>query len=462
MSLTQIYVKPYWEGNTVDRMDVRMTVTAHAYHKGERLCSMQLKTVSIPGCEPYDLQVKDECGSVPVQSADETPYPYEWRRWSVQRDTKGEVSIAYTVRPRVLKPEDICGPYFDLRAEEGGVNSAGFSCLMDVEDAGECEFSWDLSRMPEGSRGICTFGENTVKTKSLELLRQGYFAAGLLNSIEEGDFGFYWMSQPPFDVKEVAEYTKKLFGHMQKFFRDTEKVYRIFVRKDPFLTSGGTALHRSYMFGWNETQSCSLQDKKVILAHEMVHNWPQLNDIPYGTSTWYSEGTAEYYSVLLPLRLGLMTQDEAIAELQKRTDNYYSNPTRDLGDEEAAKICWKDRRAQRLAYGRGMIFLINTDIQIRKATENRCCIDDVVLDILEKDRAGITLGNEVFLESVQSISGLDVRKEWEDMHTGKDIALLSGGFDGRFFVTEKQIIEADTQKPARSFCWGISDKTYEE
>ncbi|MFQ9075954.1 MAG: hypothetical protein ACLR5J_09975 [Lachnospiraceae bacterium] len=49
---------------------------------------------------------------------------------------------------------------------------------------------------------------------------------GQLNAIEEGDFGFYWMSQPPFDVKEVAEYTKKLFGQMQKFFKDTEKVYR--------------------------------------------------------------------------------------------------------------------------------------------------------------------------------------------------------------------------------------------
>ena len=76
------------------------------------------------------------------------------------------------------------------------------------------------------------------------------------------------------------------------------------------MTSGGTALYRSYLFGWNTTQPCSLEDKKTILAHEMVHNWPQLNDNPYGVTTWYSEGTAEYYSVLLPLRLGLMTDDE--------------------------------------------------------------------------------------------------------------------------------------------------------
>ncbi len=453
MNLTKISLKPYWKDNTVDRMDVRMELTGQSYKEGDRLCSMQLSTVTIPGCEAKNLQISDESGVIPVQESEEEPYPYKWRRWNVQRETNGTIQISYTVTPRVLKPTDICGPYFDFRAEEGGANSAGISILMDVENVKASELSWDLSAMPEGSCGICTFGENEVKTDTLEQLRESYFAMGQLNTIEEGDFGFYWMSQPPFDVKEVAEYTKKLFGHMQKFFKDTEKIYRIFVRKDPFLTSGGTALYRSYMFGWNTTQPCSLADKKAILAHEMVHNWPDLNDNPYGTTTWYSEGTAEYYSVLLPLRLGLIFDEDAIAELQKRTDKYYANPTRALGDEEAAAICWKDRRAQRLVYGRGMIFFINTDIQIRKATNGEHNIDDVVIDILEKRRAGVVLGNEVFLETVKRISGLDVRSEWEAMHTGKEIVPLDGGFDGRFAVVEKEIEEADTGKKVRSWTW---------
>ena len=58
-----------------------------------------------------------------------------------------------------------------------------------------------------------------------------------------------------------------------------------------------------------------------------------------------------------------------------------------------------------------MIFVINIDIMIRKATNGAHSIDDVVLDILQKDRAGIQLGNEVFLTSVKKISGLDVRSE---------------------------------------------------
>ena len=98
-------------------------------------------------------------------------------------------------------------------------------------------------------------------------------------------------------------------------------------------------------------------------------------------------------------------------------------------------------------------FVINIDIMIRKATNGAHSIDDVVLDILQKDRAGIQLGNEVFLTSVKKISGLDVRSEWEDMHTGKEIIPLSGGFDGHFAVVEKEIDEADTGKKVRSWTW---------
>ena len=63
------------------------------------------------------------------------------------------------------------------------------------------------------------------------------------------------------------------------------------------------------------------------------------------------------------------------------------------------------------------------------------------------------LGNEVFLETVKRISGLDVRSEWEAMHTGKEIVPLDGGFDGRFAVVEKEIEEADTGKKVRSWTW---------
>ena len=114
MSLTQINLKPYWDENTIERMDVTIKITGLSYKEGERLCSMQLSTVTIPGCEPNALQICDESGAVLVKESEETPYPYHWRRWNVQRGTEGNVKINYTVYPREIKPTDICGPYFDL------------------------------------------------------------------------------------------------------------------------------------------------------------------------------------------------------------------------------------------------------------------------------------------------------------------------------------------------------------
>ena len=310
--------------------------------------------------------------------------------------------------------------------------------------------------MPAGSQGVCTWGEGDCALEgTLEKLRQCYFAFGDVKKITEGDFGYYWLSEPTFDVQELADYTKKLFGKMQVFFHDDQHAYRIFMRKDPFHHSGGTALMRSYMFGWNDTEPVSVREKQNILAHEMVHNWPQLNDNPYGTSSWYSEGTAEYYSCMLPFRAGLIDREALLKEIQKRTTAYYTNPTRHLENLAAAKICWQDRRAQRLPYGRGIFFLANTDVKLRQATDNRVCIDDVVLAIQEKDRAGVTLGNEVFLETVQELGGIDVRDDWETMRTGGHIVPLEDAFDKQFRLKEVTVPEADTGTPVTSYEWTL-------
>lgn len=459
MGECSIVLKPHWGKKSVESMDVSYEFDTLPRQKDEEICRMQLETVTIPGCDPEDFTVCDAHGDVELEVKTTDPYPYLLKHWKASRALEGRVRISYSVRPRQLKPEDKCGPYFDFRAEEGGANSAGLSFLADFDEyEGHIALHWDLDDMPEGSRGVFTFGEGDVCMDcSMENFRQSYYCVGRIHSITQGDFGFYWLTEPDFDMNAIAEYTKSLFSLMQDFFRDTESVYRIFVRKDPFPTSGGTALKRSYMFGWNDTQPVTVADKQNILAHEMVHNWPHLNDNPYGSTSWYSEGTAEFYSILLPLRMGLVTAEAARKELQARTDNYYTNPTRHMENLEAARICWQDRRAQRLPYGRGMFFLANTDVLIRRATRGEKSLDDVVLDILDKDRRGVVLGNQVFLDTVKEISGLDVSEDMERMRTGGHFAPLEEGFDGHFRIAEVQVPEADTGESVSSYIWSLRE-----
>lgn len=111
----------------------------------------------------------------------------------------------------------------------------------------------------------------------------------------------------------------------------------------------------------------------------------------------------------------------------------------------------KARQAQKLSYGRGLLFLANTDVKIRQATGGAYGIDDVVLTILGKRSQGLIQGNREFLETVKEISGIDVEEDWEVMRSGGHFVLLPGCFDGHFQVTQKEVKEADTGKKAISY-----------
>jgi len=454
-----ITLTPHMPAGQVESMDVALTLEGLTRAADEELFRAQVETVTIPGCVPENVRITDDAGDAAFTVTESAPYPYKFLHYAVARELSGTVRIAYTVQPRPYCEGDRCGPYFDLKAEDGGASSAGLSFLPEIEGCeGEITLHWDLSDCPAGATGVCTFGEGDVSyTGHLDKLRQCYYIFGLVNTIGEGEFGFHWLTKPTFDVEAIAAYARDLFGRMSAFFRDDEKTYRIIMRKDPYPTSGGTALLRSYMFGWNDVQPVSVKDKQNILAHEMVHNWPSLNDHPYGITSWYSEGTAEFYCVMLPFRMGLVSKETTLQEIQTRADNYYANPTRHLENIEAAKICWQDRRAQRLPYGRGFFFLANTDVKIREATGGKCSIDDVVLDILDKGRNGVTLGNEVFLQTVKDISGVDVTADWETMRTGGHIVPLDGCFDGHFTVTPKDMPEADTGVTVTGYAWAIKE-----
>lgn len=459
MKHCKITWKPYEKDLFITRLDVTMEFDELSCMAGDELCRMMLVGYSVPGCKPETFEVFDALGAVPYTISESSEYPYEYQVYHVERALQGSVCVQYTIYPREYQPDHRCGPYFDFKTEKGGANASGLVLLPEFKGYfGEISMHWDCSEMAEGCYGVNAFGErDLVKVCELETFRTSYFAFGHIRSITDGDFGFYWFGEPDFDVAAIAEYTKKLYAVMAPFFHDTESVYRIFLRKDPYKNSGGTSQKRSYIWGWNDTQPVSVEDKKTILAHELVHNWPHLLDEPYGITTWYSEGAAEYYSVILPLRAGLITAEQALKEIQSWTDSYYTNPTRYMENVEAAKICWEDRRAQKLAYGRGVFFLANVDAEIRKATGDRKSIDDVILALLEADRYGEHLGNEAFIEKVKEISGLDITGEWETMRSGTHFAPHPDSFDSLFDVCEEMAEEADTGEEVVSYRWSLRD-----
>jgi len=455
-----LQLKPYSSEGMFTRMDVLIRLSRFEAASGKELCRIQKETVRIPFCPMDQLRASDDAGDILLLEAEENAYPIVYKKWLCSRDVSGCVKIRYTVNPRILPPGYTSSPYFDFRAEEGGANGAGLTFLAAVPGAGGllC-LNWDMSAMPAGSRGIWSYGEgDTEREGEMSDFLNTYYAVGGIKSEISGDYGFYWLSEPSFDLRGLARQTRALFDGMSAFFRDDRSVYRIFVRKDPFGKSGGgTALQRSYMFGYSDAAIPTPEKVRNLLAHEMVHNWPLMEDELYGSCTWYSEGCAEYYSILLPVRFGLASREYVRDEVQKRTDAYYTNPTRRMGNMEAAAICWEDRRAQRIAYGRGLFFLAETDAAVRRATNGTKSVDDVVLALLARSRKGEKLGNADFIDEVKAVSGLDIAARLQDMASGVPFAPCRDGFDGMLDYTEENTIEADTGLPAVTYKWFLRD-----
>ena len=67
-----------------------------------------------------------------------------------------------------------------------------------------------------------------------------------------------------------------------------------------------------------------------------MHNWVTLLDEPFGTCTWYVEGMAEFYCLVLPWRFGLASREELLEQLNDRAEQYYEN-----------QMCIRDRATTR-------------------------------------------------------------------------------------------------------------------
>lgn len=307
-----VQIRPQWDqsAGTVSALDLTLK-TDRPVKAGEDLAARILTIVNIPFCPMEPASFSDEAGEIPVESrkggAEMSFIHREFYR--ALRDTVGETVIRYRITPRVQPEGYRSSPYFDLVAEKGGVLGTGTTFLLHppvLPEETDFSLRWDLSGLPEGSRGVWSLGTGDCEKRLTvsDILFSAYMA-GQVKAIEEGKAGFYWFGETPFPAEACAGEITRLFNYMSKLFRDKGGDYRVFTRRNHFPGGGGTALTRSYIYAYGEGDAVTVEELQSLLAHEMVHNWPTLRDDPPGAGTWYVEGSAEYYSTLIPLEMGI-------------------------------------------------------------------------------------------------------------------------------------------------------------
>jgi len=427
-----LVLKPHAAPGQDGYIGVTMTIQAPNLQAGSPLVRLPLTLVGIPGAR-YDgnaLTAHDDAGSLPLTLSQE-PATVEgvYRCWSVARATKGDVVLTFKAPPRVVTSSTNNGPLFDLREENGGFEGAGVSFMVTpvAEGPYKVHLKWDLSDMPAGSKGVWSLGDGEVTAiVPSDVLSFSYYAAGPLKSLPvspDARLNVYWLNDPPFDAQALGQWVSRFYDYTSHFFGDAKSSYRVFMRQNPYVGLGGTALAHSFMFGYYPPAKPTLSSLRDLLSHEMTHTWPSLQGT-HGDTAWYTEGTAEYYSLLFAYRAGLLTTDEYLQRINDRAAGYYTSPSRNMPMAAVAKLYWKDPTMQRDPYGRGFLYLAQTDAAIRAKSGGKHSLDDIVLELYRRSQRNEPYGVAQWLDLVgKELGPAEAKQAFDAMTSGQTLMI---------------------------------------
>ena len=432
MDNLNIYIKPFGdEAYQVKYFDVKMELEYCSLKQGEKAAELWNVVAGVPGCSlEGGMKAEDEKGVLPLTMELEPGFApgFEKRVWKTGRAADGPMTLSYRFYPRNLEGVDRGHPLFDICNEPLGVTLCGVTCLAAVKDQQwQVHMEWDLSEMPENTKVVSIKGNDFAGTPGDYTFT--LFALGDVKTVsdESGRYGMHWLAEPLPDEERLSSALPALIKGLCRFFRDEEIPYHVFFRKDPFdRSNSGTAFDNGFIFGYSDAMPVSVDASLNTLAHEITHNWPRMKN-DGGEGNWFNEGTAEYYSMVIPYRCGLISTGEMAAQLTEKSRNYYGSSCQHMSNEQVHQLTWNDRDAQRLPYGRGLFYLAETDARLRERTGGEVCVDDLVLALVEMRKSGTVpsvqdwegqlarfLGEEeiMYFRQVMDGKNIDVNPDW--------------------------------------------------
>lgn len=437
----KIELKPYLSKSCDFRYaDVKMTLEKPQLSETDKLCDLWKMVAGVPGAELSEEGVTsaDAKGALPLtMTIEKDPTGFDKRVWRVKRATEGDVVICYRFLPRDVTGVDRCHPYFDVVTEKNGALIPGVTTLAAVPDGNYHIFvTWDKSAMPEEAKTASIKGEGdfdyigTPYDYTFTLYLAGNYKKV---SDESGKRHIYWLDDDLPDQEKAEVQIPPLLAEMCRFFRDEELAYSIFFRKEPFsISNGGTAFDGGFAFGYSDAMPLIMDEALNTLAHEIVHNWPSLDQVEDG-GAWYSEGTAEFYSLMIPLRAGIVSPVQAAKWITEKCTNYYNNPYQSLTNKEAYDKAWEDNRIQRVPYGRGFVYLAETDYLLRRTSGGAKSLDDLVLNLISCRKDGKKVTDADWEALIEKELGSDAVTHFRAVMSGEEmIPADEAWFDGNF------------------------------
>jgi len=433
------------------RLDV--AVRFEAPPQGEALATIAVtaNTVETSARHMSGLVFSDAKGILPVEARDTARDGDNLERsWKPLRPAQGAVTLAYRVSIDPAQPE-LAKPQYELRASDGGLSGAGNAFLILPADDLPRDISvhWDLSRAGEGARGISSIGTGNARSSHPlrpEQIGGSYYMAGHIGTFARGTFFGAWQGHFGFDGPELMDWAARLQGYYGRFFDQRPASFGVFARTNHLNPGSGIGLTDSFAFTFSE--KTPIADLESLLAHEMVHAWinslSNSMDAPGGLGlSWFGEGLAVHYQRLLPWRAGLISRQAFLDDLNSTAGRYYTNALIATPNDRIAEGFWKDTRIRVLPYDRGSLYFASVDAQIRKASEGRRSLDDLVRQMLAERRAGHPMDLALWKRLLGAELGAKGLADFDTMLAGGTVLPPSAAFGPCFERVTKPLRRFD-------------------
>lgn len=347
-----------------------------------------------------DLEVTDGLGPLPRMG--------EGEHFTPARATHGDLTIRYRVKVENTPDNGGTTP-IRPRVDGRGFSALGMTMLAvpETKRPYRIRLMWDLSRMGPGATAVSSFGDGNVDVPAMPLARLGrsIFMAGVLHrepEVARGRFSAAWSGDPGFDLRPPMQWTERLHAWMVDFFRTpNDPAYRVFIRlngaRNP---GGGVAFPNSFFATYGP--GVTGESMKNILGHEMVHTFTA-----HDLGKWYDEGNAVYYQVQLPWRAGMVSTEAYLRDINLTAARYYTNAEIDAAEARIEPNFFKNTWLNTLGYDRGALYFAILNGKIRRGSGGARSIDDLLREMVRRDRAGETLTEAAWLDLVRQEIGED-------------------------------------------------------
>lgn len=427
-----IRLTPQVSGGAVDGIVVQETFDVEALPAGATLVSLPMVSQSVPGVldDPATLVASDPSGPLPLAMVEDPVDPSgikQDRHWRTSRATGGRITVTYMARPRAITPETKPAALIDMRTEGQGVYGST-QMLLALPEGGwprKVTIDWDLAAMVPGSRAVTSFGEgSSTTTLDADTLAYGYFMAGPWQKLPPtADRGFmvYYLTPPAFDLDAAAQDVAATYRYATRFFGTAPQPFRALMRTTQRFQGGGGGGRNSFIFGTVKGEGREPDEINALLTHEALHNW--INAMKKGPQgAWFDEGATNYYTAILPYRIGRRSIVQVEAQIGEWTSNYYGNARRTMGEDAARAAFWTDADAQMLPYSRGPLYIALVDARLRAISGGRKRVDPLVRTMVHAIRDG-TASEDMWLALVSQALGERGRQDFADLKAGRMLDL---------------------------------------